>query len=118
MTRVVVYLKEGMSGKLRDDLMDDDFSSVWLELSTPGAGRKILISNIYRDHQWLNQGHDKSSKSDEAVLHRWKTYVDQWTRALASGAEVHSLGDFNIDSNKLDSKGGQHQPLVDILLHF
>ena len=116
MSRVVVYLNESMSGKLREDLMDKNFSSVWIELSAPGSRKKILISNIYRDHQWLNQGQDKTSKSDGAVLQRWNVYLDQWSRALVSGEEVHALGDFNIDSNKLGSKGGLHQPLVDVLL--
>ena len=70
MSRVVVYLSESMSGRLREDLMDKNFSSVWIELSTPRSGKKILISNIYRDHQWMNQGQDKTSKSDDAVKQR------------------------------------------------
>ena len=116
MSRVVVYLGEGLHGKLREDLMSDDFSSIWVELIVPGQSRKILVSNIYRDHQWMNQGEDKSSKSDKAVMSRWRTYLQQWERALESGAEVHSMGDFNLDSGKLDSNSGRQQPLVDALL--
>ena len=115
MSRVVVYMSEEMSGKLREDLMNEDLSSIWIELSTPGR-KKILVSNIYRDHQWMNQGVDKTSKGDEAVMQRWIVYLDQWQRALDTGAEVHCLGDFNIDSSKLNSHAGQHQPLVDKLL--
>ena len=64
----------------------------------------------------MNQGEDKSSKSDKAVMSRWRTYLQQWERALESGAEVHSMGDFNLDSGKLDSNSGRQQPLVDALL--
>ena len=117
MSRVVVFLSDTVSGKLREDLMDDDFSSVWVELSTPGINKKILVSNVYRDHQWMNQGQDKSSKSDTAVLQRWLVFLSQWRRALSSGAEVHALGDFNINSSKLsEQNGAQQQPIVNKLL--
>ena len=117
MSRVVVYISDSISGRIREDLMDDDFSSVWVELGTPGAGKKILVANIYRDHQWMNQGQDKSSKSDASVMKRWLVYLDQWTKALDSGSEVHALGDFNINSNTLLGKNGsQQQPLVNKLL--
>ena len=116
MSRVVVYLGEGLQGKLREDLMSDNFSSIWVELSVPGQSRTILVSNIYRDHQWMNQGEDRSSKSEEAVMDRWCTYLGQWERALQSGAEVHSMGDFNLDSESLHGSNGRHQPLVDALL--
>ena len=86
MSRVVAYMSEGMSGKIREDLMSEDFSSISIELKVPGNSKKVLVSNIHRDHQWLNQGPDKISKSDKAVLTRWKTYMDQWSRALESGA--------------------------------
>ena len=115
MSRVVVFLRDDISGTLRSDLMDDDFSSIWIELSTPNS-KKILVSNVYRDHQWMNQGQDKTSKSDDAVKQRWIVYLDQWTRAHATGAEIHCIGDFNIDSTKLTSSSGNNQPLVDKLL--
>ena len=71
---------------------------------------------MYRDHQWMNQGQNKTSKSDEAVMQRWVIYLDHWCRALDSGAEVHCLGDLNIDSKKLNTHAGQHQSLVNMLL--
>ena len=109
MSRVVVYLSETLAGKLREDLMCENFSSIWVELGTPGS-KKILVSNVYRDHQWMNQGADKTSKTPQAVMERWQQYLDQWKRALETGSEVHSIGDFNIDSQALlTSKGPQKQ---------
>ena len=116
MSRVVVYLSEAMSGTVREDLMCDNFSSIWVELGVQGSAKKILVSNIYRDHQWMKQGADKSSKSDHAVKTRWQTYLGQWKSALETGGEVHCLGDFNIDSSRLLSSSGQHQQLVNALL--
>ena len=116
MSRVVGYLEEGMSGTVREDLMCDDFSSIWVELSVPGKAKKILVSNIYRDHQWMKQGADKRSKSEEAVMARWQKYLLQWRSAVETGAEVHCLGDFNIDSTRLLSCSGNQQLLVKALL--
>ena len=116
MSRVVVYLGEGVVGKVREDLMSEEFSSVWVELSVPGNARKILVANIYRDHQWMHQGSDKSSKSDEAVMARWKIYLAQWKRALETGAEVITMGDYNLDSSRLDSSPAHQQPMVDALV--
>ena len=116
MSRVVVYLSEGMSGTVREDLMSDDFSSIWVELSVPGRAKKLLVSNIYRDHQWMRQGLDKSSKSDYAVMARWQTYLRQWKSALETEAEVHCLGDFNLDSTRLLNSTGHQKPLVQALL--
>ena len=87
--------------------MSEDFSSIWIEIGMPGS-KKILVSNIYRDHQWMKQGADKSSKTQQAVMERWNEFINQWKRALDSGKEVHTIGDFNIDSQSLlTSKGNQ-----------
>ena len=93
-SRVVVYLGEGVSARVREDLMSENFSSIWIEVSVPGKAQKILISNIY-------QGTDKSSKSEVEVMRRWQEYLWQWRRALESGAEVHALGDFSTYSLSL-----------------
>ena len=47
MSRVVVYLSEGMSGKIREDLMSEYFSSTWIELKVPGNSKKVLVSRQY-----------------------------------------------------------------------
>ena len=60
MSRVVVYLSEGMSGKVMEDLMSEEFSSIWIEMSVPGNSKNFLVSNVYRDHQWLHQGPTKA----------------------------------------------------------
>ena len=52
----MVLLSEGMLGKIREDLMSEEFSIIWIELSVPGYSKKVLVSfNICCDHQWLNQ---------------------------------------------------------------
>ena len=47
-SRVVVYKHKSIVAKLRKDLMDDTFSSNWMEMGLPHK-RKILVCNFYRD---------------------------------------------------------------------
>ena len=94
-SRVVVYLDKTVKGKIREDLMSPEMSSIWLEL---GSGEhKLLIGCVYREHQYMKQ-QDSVSLSPEQQLRRWNIFIEQWRRALFSGAEVHTIGDFNIDS--------------------
>ena len=95
MSRVVVYLDREVRGRVREDLMDSGFSSIWIEL---GAGdKKILVGCAYQEHQFMRQN-DNSSLTKEAQISRWRVFISQWNKALATGAEIHTLGDFNIDS--------------------
>ena len=90
-SRVIVYKHKSVVSKVREDLMDDNISSIWMEVGFPNK-RKILICNVYREWQYLNQP-DDISKSIPAQLHRWDLFLNQWQRALATGREVHVLGD-------------------------
>ena len=47
-SRVACYKHHSMVGQVRNDLMSDEFSSIWLELGLPGK-RKFLICQLYRE---------------------------------------------------------------------
>ena len=94
-SRVVVYKHSSLVAKVREDLMSDKFSSIWLEVGFPGR-RKILVCNIYRDWQYLGQS-DHSSLDITEQLSRWIIFLEQWERALDSGKECVVMGDFNLD---------------------
>ena len=49
-SRVAVYVHEDINVKIREDLMTEDFSSVWLEVGLPRQ-KKFLVSHVYRDWQ-------------------------------------------------------------------
>ena len=119
-SRIVIFKHNSLIGKLRPDLMNDNFSSIWLEIGYPRQ-KKFLVCQFYRDWQFLNQS-DKSSKTPAAQLERWIIFLDQWERALASGMECHVLGDCNIDAqcfNRPDIANTPHntrlRPLVEKL---
>ena len=119
-SRVVVYTHKSLIVKLRPDLMDDKFSSVWIEAGLPHQ-RKILICNAYREWGYLNQA-DQSSRTIEAQLDRWKIFIAQWELAISEGKEVICLGDINIDHLKWtrnnlspNSVTARLKPLIDLL---
>ena len=74
-SRVVVYKHKSLVAKLRKDLMSEDFSSIWLEVGLPKQ-KKILVCNLYREHQYLKQD-DSTSSSHNEQLSRWMMFLDQ-----------------------------------------
>ena len=108
-SRVVVYLDRDVKGTLREDLMDPNFSSIWIEL---GSGKQtLLVGCLYREHQYMKQA-DNSSLSREKQASRWSIFVRQWKTALDTGAEVHTLDDFNIDSKAFANPAGNQGDLI------
>ena len=95
-SRIAVYVQKYLIVKVREDLMNDTFESVWLEVGLPRQ-KKILVCNIYRQWQFLKQGDDRSSLTVDAQLVRFVSFLDQWERALSSGREFCVLGDFNLN---------------------
>ena len=75
--------------------MSNEFSSVWLEINLPRQ-KRILIGNVYRDWQYLNQP-DNSSLNIEAQLERFTKFIECWENAMGSTLECHLLGDLNIN---------------------
>ena len=119
-SRVVVYTHSSLVVKVRQDLMNDTISAVWLEVGLPKR-RKILVCNVYREWGYLRQ-QDKSSHSISAQLDRWKTFLSSWEKAISEDKEVIVTGDINIDSLKwckddLPPTDSIHRlrPLIDLL---
>ena len=94
-SRVSVFTHKDLIVKERADLMNDTFSSIWLEIGLP-RHKKILVCNLYRDWQYLSQDSD-SSLATSAQLERWLSFLDQWERAMQENKEIHVMGDTNLD---------------------
>ena len=119
-SRVVVYKHNSLVAKVREDLMSDKFSSIWLEVGFPGR-TKFLVCNLYRDWQYLGQ-EEHSSLNISEQLARWVIFLEQWEKALNTGKECIVMGDFNLDfltfhRSDLSSSSQAHRlkPLVEEL---
>ena len=95
-SRLAVYVHKDLIVKVRTDLMNDTFNSVWLKCGLPRQN-KILVCNIYRQWQLPKQGNDKTSATVNSQLERFVTFLVQWEQTLSSGREICILGDFNLD---------------------
>ena len=94
-SRVSVFTHKDLVVKKRSDLMSDSFSSIWLEVGLPRQ-RKILICNLYRDWQYLDQD-SNASLATSAQISRWLNFLDQWETAMDENREIHVMGDTNLD---------------------
>ena len=120
MRRLVTYVREGVNVKLREDLMDTNFSSIWLEINLKQGKKdvKILVCNFYREHKVV--GIDKTDQREEQWM-RWSIFLEQWTRALECHEEIHVMGDANfnwklIDRNQGTTNTGIAEATKDIIL--
>ena len=99
--RLVVYAKEGLNIRIREDLMDESFCSIWLEVMTKTS--TFLVCQVYREHKQM--GLD-GSDGRESQWTRWAIFLDQWLKAIEEQEEVHVLGDMNWNWNSLDKNQG------------
>ena len=120
-SRVAVYVHKDVIVKVRDDLMTDSFSSIWLEVGLKRQ-KKFLVSNVYRDWKYVNQV-SQDSGTIASQLSRWESFLQQWETAIATDSEIHVLGDVNLnflDFNNQNVQPNSHsarlRPLVDALL--
>ena len=81
-SRLCVYIHDSLVGKLREDLMDDKFSSIWLEVGLPHK-RKILVGNAYREWGLMGQADPSVSRDPSSQKDCWSGFLGQWERALA-----------------------------------
>ena len=117
-SRVAVYVHKDIIVTVRNDLMTDDVSSIWLEVGLPRQ-KKFLVSNIYREWQYMGQANQVSG-SIASQTSRWETFLQQWEAAIALDLEIHVLGDMNLnflDFNALNpSCPSRLRPLIHALL--
>ena len=121
-SRIVVYVHNDIACKLRKDLMNNTFSSIWLEVNLPRQ-KKFLVCQAYRDWQYMSQANNES-KSIPAQCSRWVEFIDQWEEALKTDLECLVVGDLNIDHTKWNKPNLSKncityrlKPLIDILFN-
>ena len=98
--RLVLLTRDSLDFKLRDDLMDDIFTNIWLKISRPGT-KGMLICGLYREHQYLSQDTDWSLQPTEQSK-RWMNFLKQVETARLSEI-CYIIGDVNLDFVKWDA---------------
>ena len=77
-SRVAVFVRKDVNKvELRNDLMDEDFSSIWLEIGLLRQ-KTILVGNAYREWQHVGQN-DDSSLSISSQYDRFNKFINKYT---------------------------------------
>ena len=63
----------------------------------------------------MGQDDDQSLGRDHQLA-RWIIFLEQWRNVLATGLDVHVLGDYNICSMNMYGQNGERQVLVEELI--
>ena len=120
-SRIAVYVHKDVVVKARNDLMTDNFSSIWLEVGLKRQ-KKFLLSNVYREWQYVGQADGESGTLNSQLL-RWQNFIQQWETAIASESEIHVLGDMNLnfleffkEASAASAHSVRLHPLVDNLI--
>ena len=110
-SRLVIFVKEGINVEVKNELMDDEVSAIWLKCGSRGR-RPLLIAGIYREHKFLFQGAETGS--DRAQQQRWSKFVDKWKVAAAvANHDVYVIGDTNLDFASWDNPDIAHQRVIE-----
>ena len=107
--RLVLLAKNGLNFALRDDLMDDVFSSIWVKISRPGV-KILLVCGLYREHLYLNLDSEWSLQPVEQNR-RWSQFLKQVESARISSI-CHIIGDVNLDYKKWDTPDHLHLQMI------
>ena len=96
LSRLAVYVhKDVQKVKVRHELMDNDFSSIWLDVGLCRQ-KTVLVGNVYREWQLMGQ-QDQSSLTISAQYDRFSKFIEKWESAIENSYECHLLGDLNLN---------------------
>ena len=107
--RLVLLTKENLDFELQENLMDDIFTSIWLNILRQGT-KGFLVCGLYREHQYLNQLSDWSLQPLEQTR-RWSHFLRQVETARISSI-CHIIGDCNLDYKKWDTPDFAHLQMI------
>ena len=93
--------------KIRKDLMNSNFHSIWLELEDPSLKiNSTLIAGFYR--VWTHN----LENSEASQIKRWKIFTNQINSAAKNDANIVIIGDSNLDYNKWNDPLFAHKEMV------
>ena len=107
--RLVLLTRNCLNFTVRNDLMDDSFSSIWVKISRPGV-KSLLVCGLYREHQYLKQDSDWSLQPIEQNR-RWSIFLRQVETARITST-CHIIGDVNLDYLKWDVPDHLHLQMI------
>ena len=108
-TRVLIFVKDWLAShiQLREDLMNCNFASIWIELAPSILGKTFRLCAIYRE--WSFEGENSHSSQ----LDRIDIFMKQVEKATKGNDGTIIIGDVNLCSKKWDDQNYAHKTLAD-----
>ena len=114
-SRLAMLTREGLQYKIREDQMDPEVSSIWIEIG--GRGRKkLILGGIYREHRLLRQANLPDSGVPARQTERWKTFIRQWKQIEKNNVCI-VIGDTNLDCLKWNHPDRGHEEMTNLMKH-
>ena len=109
--RVVCVFKEELSSeiKVREDLMSNEFPSIWLEVKQ-NTGKNLLVCGYYRE--WSKNGKKTEKEQVESI----KVLIEQMEKATNEKNTVVMLGDMNINAEKWRDEKSRNKKVASEIL--
>ena len=110
-SRLLVLVKDGFQIKIRNDLMDQDTLSIWMEVQRKGGG-KLLIAAIYREHSILRLPTPNNSGDITQQTTRWSKTLKQ-IKTASRNNDTFIIGDINLDFSRWNNPAQGQKKMVD-----
>ena len=110
-SRVVVLVRDELNVRIREDLMDDESETIWLQVES-GGRKKFLLGAFYREQSLLGQGPNSNSSYKGPQTLRWRKYLKQWKKAANLG-DTLVMGDLNLDYSCWDNPSSRNEIMVE-----
>ena len=109
--RVICVFKEELSSeiKVREDLMSNEFPSIWLEVKQ-NTGKNLLVGGYYRE--WSKNGKKTEKEQVESI----KVLIEQMEKATNEKKTVVMLGDMNINAEKWRDEKSRNKKVASEIL--
>ena len=98
LTRMLVLVRDGIQVEVRQDIMENDTTSVWMEFERKGK-RKLMIGAVYREHTVTGIPKPNNTGDVSQQIKRWSKFLKQWSK-IGSKYDTYIVGDTNLDHRR------------------
>ena len=108
--RIICIIKESICvcTKIRTDLMDTGFASIWIEVNK--SQNRILFAGFYREWSY------KGSKTETSQLESLNIFTNQIEKATNQSDKCVVIGDANLCSQKWKESNYPHKLIANCLM--
>ena len=92
--RCVLYVREDLGCKVREDLMDENFPEIWIEIGEANKKRSMLCLYYREFSEWNARETTNSIKSQ---CERFNSWLAKTSDQIEKNQELWIIGDFNVD---------------------